>query len=125
MALLYIKKYTRAYIKAHPDWLFVFGDNMMRHGLAGQAAEARGEPNAIGIATKMKPSMEADAFLSDLDYEKWFAAEQPTMARLMKASQAGRTIIWPFDGIGTGLARLEKNAPQIWNDIEQLRLAIQ
>ncbi len=52
MTLLYIKKYTRAYIRAHPDWLFVFGDNMMRRGFGGQAAEARGEPNAIGIATK-------------------------------------------------------------------------
>lgn len=125
MALLYIKKYTRAYIQAHPDWLFLFGDNMMRNGLAGQAAEARGEPNAIGIATKLKPSMEPDAFLTDDHYDKWFAAEKPTLARLMKASQAGRTIIWPLDGIGTGLARLEKNAPGIWNDIEQLRLAIQ
>lgn len=125
MTLLYIKKYTRAYIKAHPDWLFIFGDNMLRHGLAGQAAEARGEPNAIGIATKRKPSMETDAFLSDLDYENWFAAEKPTMARLMKASQGGRTIIWPLDGIGTGLARLEKNAPSIWADIDNLRAAIQ
>jgi hypothetical protein len=125
MTLLYIKKYTRAYIKAHPDWLFIFGDNMMRHGLAGQAAEARGEPNAIGIATKRKPSMDTDAFLSDLDHENWFAAEKPTMARLIKASQSGRTIIWPLDGIGTGLARLEKNAPLIWTDIDNLRAAIQ
>lgn len=123
--LLYIKKYTRSYIKAHPDWLFVFGDNMMRHGLAGQAAEARGEPNAIGIATKRKPTMESDAFLMDHDYDNWFAAEQPTLHRLMEASQNVRTIIWPLDGIGTGLARLEKSAPSIWNDIESLRCAIQ
>lgn len=125
MTLLYIKKYTRAYIRAHPDWLFVFGDNMMRHALAGQAAEARNEPNAIGIATKLKPSMEIDAFLADHDYDNWFAAEQPTMQRLMRASQNGRTIIWPFDGIGTGLARLEKHAPSIWADIDNLRAAIE
>jgi hypothetical protein len=43
----------------------------------------------------------------------------------MEASKNGRTIIWPFDGIGTGLARLEKNAPSIWDDIEQLRLVIE
>jgi hypothetical protein len=125
VTLLYIKKYSRAYIKAHPDWLFVFGDNMLRHGLAGQAAEARGEPNAIGIATKRKPTMEADAFLSDLDYDNWLAAERTTMRRLMEASQRGRTIIWPLDGIGTGLARLEKNAPSIWAAIDNLRAAIQ
>ena len=125
MALLYMKHYTRAYIKAHPDWLFVFGDNMTRHGLAGQAQEARDEPNAIGIATKIKPSMAPDAFLTDDHYDIWFDAEKSTFARLMKASSNGRTIIWPLDGIGTGLARLERNAPAIWNDIEQLRLSIQ
>jgi hypothetical protein len=125
MTLLYIKKYTRAYIKAHPDWLFVFGDNLSRTGLGGQAAEARGEPNAIGIATKIKPTMEPDAFFTDHHYHEWFAAEQTTMRRLMEASQRGRTIIWPLDGIGTGLARLEKSAPSIWSDIDNLRAAIQ
>lgn len=125
MTLLYMKKYTRAYIKAHPDWLFVFGDNLERKGLGGQAAEARGEPNAIGIATKRKPTMEPDAFLSDSDYANWMAAERSTLHRLLAASNFGRTIIWPLDGIGTGLAQLEKRAPEIWNDIEQLRLAIQ
>lgn len=125
MTLLYIKKYTRIYIKAHPDWLFVFGDNMMRHGYGGQAAEARGEPNAIGIATKVKPSMESDAFLADQDYDNWFAAERSTLRRLMEASRSGRTIIWPHDGIGTGMAQLERRAPSIWNDIEHLRIAIE
>jgi hypothetical protein len=125
VTLLYIKKYTRAYIKAHPDWLFVFGDNLNRSGLGGQAAEARGEPNAIGIATKRRPSMEAAAFFTDADYEEWFDIERSTLARLMTSSKCGRTIIWPLDGIGTGLARLEKNAPSIWADIDNLRAAIQ
>lgn len=125
MTLLYIKKYTRAYIRSHPDWLFVFGDNLMRHGLGGQAGEARGEPNAIGIATKRKPSMEPDAFFEDHDYDNWMAAEQSTLRRLMEASMRGRTIVWPLNGIGTGLARLEKKAPSIWADIDNLRAAIE
>ena len=125
MTLLYVKKYTRAYIKAHPDWLFVFGDNLMRSGLGGQAAEARGEPNAVGIATKREPHMGTNAFLVNKDYDEWFAAEKPTLAVLMDASRNGRTIIWPLDGIGTGLARLEKQSPDIWNQIEQLRFAIE
>ena len=125
MTLLYIKKYSRAYIKAHPDWLFVFGDNLECEGLGGQAAEARGEPNAIGIATKKKPSMSPDAFFMDNDHDAWFEAEKATLRRLMEASKNGRTIIWPLDGIGTGLARLEKNAPSIWTEIEQLRFAIE
>jgi hypothetical protein len=125
VTLLYIKRFTRTYIQAHPDWLFIFGDNLARSGLGGQAAEARGEPNAIGISTKKLPTMEPGAFLTDSNYDAWFAAEKSTLRRLMEASRAGRTIIWPFDGIGTGLAQLEKRAPAIWNDIEQLRIAIE
>lgn len=128
MTLLYIKKYTRAYIKAHPDWLFVFGDNLARAGKAqgaGQAAEARDEPNAIGIATKRRPSMDESAFLTDEDYDEWVAAERSTLRRLMEASKNGRTIVWPLDGIGTNRGQLEKRAPAIWNDIEQMRFAIE
>jgi len=121
MTLLYIKSYTRAYINTHPDWLFVFGDNLARTGLGGQAAEARGEPNAIGIATKMLPTMEPSAFLADSNYDAWFAAERPTFNRLYEAAKAGRTIIWPLDGIGTGLARLEQKAPLIWREIDNVR----
>jgi hypothetical protein len=125
MTLLYLKRYSREYIQLHPDWLFVFGDNLERRGYGGQAGEARDEPNAIGIATKRKPSMDPAAFFIDADYEDWFDAEKRTLERLMKASRLCRTIIWPLDGIGTGLAQLEKRAPAIWNDIESLRLAIQ
>ena len=125
MTLLYIKRYKREYLRAHPDWLFVFGDNFERTGYGGQAGEARDEPNAIGIATKHSPSMAPNAFFSDADYDEWFVAEQPTLQRLQKASKAGRTIIWPMDGIGTGLARLEKNAPSIWSMIDNLRAALE
>ncbi len=121
MTLLYIKAYTRRYIQAHPDWLFVFGDNLARSGLGGQAKEARGEPNAIGIATKKLPNMTPGAFLSDSDYDAWFAVERLTIGSLYDAARAGRTIIWPLDGIGTGLARLEQKAPNIWTQIENVR----
>ncbi len=125
MTLLYIKRYTRSYIRSHPDWLFVFGDNLLRYGAGGQASEARDEPNAIGIATKRKPEWRADAFFSDADYDNWLAAERLNLARLMRASKRGRTIIWPLDGIGTDRAKLEKSAPAIWNTIEQFRLSIE
>lgn len=121
MTLLYIRRYTREYIRSHPDWLFVFGDNLAREGFGGQAKEARGKPNAIGIAAKRKPTMEPDAFLTDADYDQWFAAEKPTINRLYDAAKRGRTIIWPLDGIGTGLAGLEKNAPSIWTELDNVR----
>ncbi len=125
MTLLYIKRYTRPYMRAHPDWLFIFGDNMLRHGKGGQAAEARDEPNAIGIATKRKPEWGPDAFFCDADYDNWLAAERHAMARIARAAKRGRTIIWPLDGLGTGRARLEKSAPAIWHTLEQFRLSIE
>jgi len=124
MTLLYIRKYTRAYIKAHPDWLFVFGDNLAREGFGGQAKEARGEPNAVGIATKRLPDMTPGAFLTDDDLEIWRASERDVLATLWEEAKRGRTIVWPLDGIGTGLARLEQKAPEIWNELEQYRMWI-
>jgi hypothetical protein len=125
MTLLYLKRYSRIYIRTHSDWLFVYGDNLQRTGLGGQAAEARGECNAIGIATKRAPSMDETAFLIPEDYDEWFAIEKGTLRHLMEMSRAGRTIIWPLDGIGTGLAQLEKRAPNIWDVIEGLRMSIE
>jgi hypothetical protein len=40
-------------------------DSVQRHGLAGQAKEMRGEPNAIGVATKRAPSTNPKAFFDD------------------------------------------------------------
>ncbi len=40
-------------------------DSVQRHGLAGQAKEMRGEPNAIGVATKWAPSTNPKAFFDD------------------------------------------------------------
>jgi hypothetical protein len=54
--------------RRHRDRLFVFGDNDARRGLAGQAA-IRGEPNAIGLATKRSPSHVAHAYYRDDDFE--------------------------------------------------------
>jgi redox-sensitive bicupin YhaK (pirin superfamily) len=41
--------------------LFVFGDNLRRTGFGGQAAEMRGEPNAVGIAPGYEQKHFADA----------------------------------------------------------------
>lgn len=125
MTLLYIKKYTRAYIQAHPNWTFVFGDNLLRRGLKGQAFSARGEPNAVGIATKRAPRMSPDAYLKDIDFNEWYGKQSWSFEYLLKLSHSGKTIIWPLDGIGTGLAQLEKKAPLIWYSIEDLRMALE
>lgn len=93
----------RADLKANPGIAYVFGDNEERWGLGGQAAEMRGEPNAVGVATLKAPGV----FWSDGNY----ATIYRDMAPLVLALRDGHLIVFPLDGIGTGLADLERRAP--------------
>lgn len=119
--LAYCNHITREMLRSNPEILFVFGDNLIRRGLGGQAKEMRGEPNAVGIATKRLPSMGKGAFFTDEDFESWknFSEEAFILLRI-RASQE-KLIIWPMQGIGTGFARLRSKAPKIWIEIEKLR----
>lgn len=112
-------------LQQEPETLFVFGDNMMRKGLGGQAAAMRGEPNAVGIPTKELPSMAGNAFLSDADFARWKDASLPDWSRLFYQARQGGKIVWPEAGIGTGRARLEKKAPSIAGAIKRNLAALQ
>lgn len=114
---------TRQMLRDELDTLFVFGDNMERRGLGGQAAEMRGEPNAVGIPTKRRPSMDDGAFLNDKDCHEWFNECVGAMSRLVAHNPNG-TIVWPSAGIGTGLAQLESRAPLIWQTLEVFKSAL-
>lgn len=110
---------TRGQVRAEPDHLFIFGDNLERSGLGGQAKEMRGERNAFGIPTKRSPSMEPNAFFSDAPDE--MLAVNAAFARisnwLLPTSRYSR-IVWPMDGIGTGLAKLQLHSPYIYDMIQ-------
>ncbi len=119
--LEYRNHITREMLRSNPWTLFVFGDNLVRKGLGGQAKEMRGEPNAIGIATKRWPSRHKKAFFTDADFESWRNFSEDTFVLLRIRASQGKLIIWPKQGIGTGLARLKNCAPSIWAEIEKLR----
>lgn len=121
MSFRYEKHITRQMLRDNPNTLFVFGDNMERRGFGGQAAEMRGEPNAVGIPTKHKPSMSEDAFFTDEDTKDWFTAVEKDFQRLLGHLRSGGDVVWPADGIGTGRAQLERRAPRIWDLIERFR----
>lgn len=116
--LRYEKFITREMMQAEPDTLFVFGDNLEKTGYGGQAAEMRGEPNAVGVPTKHKPSMALPAFFTDYD----FALVAPILGTVFSGLVAhvceGKRVVWPADGIGTGMAQLRDRAPKIWELIE-------
>ena len=108
---------TRQMLRDEPDVLFVFGDNMQRRGLGGQAAAMRGEPNAVGIPTKKFPSMGPNSFFTNEDHELWWIATTSDANRLRYHKG---TIVWPQAGIGTGRAQLTQRAPKIMDAINAL-----
>lgn len=109
---------TRQMLRAEPDTLFVFGDNMVARGFGGQAKEMRGEPNAVGIPTKLLPDMDETSFLRDEDLSRVRWKIDRAFLRLAFHMLSGGSVVWPADGIGTGLAELPKRAPAIWQLIE-------
>lgn len=121
MPLIIVPRYTRADLRANPTWLYAFGDNMEERGLGGQAKEARGEPNAVGIPTKWRPERDPQAYFADKDYPHVQPDIDAAFTKLWQHLSEGGTAVWPKDGVGSGLAELETRAPLIWGFIERLR----
>lgn len=101
-------------MKKNPNSLFIFGDNCRRKGTGGQAV-IRGMKNVAGIATKIEPSMNDNAFFSDSNYQfatnVIFTDIENIKTRL--ASGEYSAIVFPLDGLGTGLAKLSDKAPKV------------
>ena len=95
--------YTPGLLRSKPERIFVFGDNLLRKGTAGQAV-IRFEPNAFGVPTKRAPSMERSAFFSDRDDEINAIAIALT-----------NTVVFPAAGLGTGLARMAECSPEAYS----------
>jgi len=110
-----VTKYTNADVKANPNKIYVFGDNTQRKGTGGQA-QIRNNPNAMGIATKLSPSMESSAFMNDRDLAK---NKSIIDADIAKIKATGKPVVLPKDGLGTGLAKLKEKAPQTYNYLKQ------
>lgn len=113
MPVIFQKFYTRTQIQANRSALYVFGDNMARAGYGGQAKEARGEPNSVGIPTKNQPSMNEAAFFTNADLPRVTPIIDAEFNKLRQHLAAGGTVIWPADGIGTQRAQLSERAPLI------------
>jgi len=122
--VIILDRYTRSLIMANPTVLFAFGDNLARVGFGGQAAEARGCLNAIGVPTKISPSQ----FIFDedviQDMDRFKVPIVRAFAILRTHIRKGKDVVWPKDGVGTGLARLHITAPILFSAIEVLKDAV-
>jgi hypothetical protein len=110
-----VDRYSIADVKANPNKIYVFGDNLQRTGTGGQAV-IRNNPNAMGIVTKLKPTMNPDAFMSDDDIDM---NRQNIDSDIRKIKNKNKTLVFPKDGFGTGLAKLKEKAPQTYAYLKQ------
>jgi hypothetical protein len=120
MPVIFQDVIRREDLRAHPDRLYLFGDNEARAGKgrgAGQAGECRGEPNAVGVATKRRPSMEPGSFWSDDDFERCAAIIDRDLQRAFEHAKAGGLVVVPRSGIGTGRSELPIRAPRLMEHI--------
>lgn len=111
--MIIFKRYIlRTDLVANPDTYYLFGDNVKRYGLGGQAREMRGEPNAIGIATKWAPDNLRASYFSD-ENEKCLEIVQADFAKVFDLVKNNKDIVVPADGLGTGLSNLQLHAPEL------------
>ncbi|KKL08285.1 hypothetical protein LCGC14_2577390 [marine sediment metagenome] len=105
---------TKEMIEESTHIIFIFGDNLLQRGLGGQAKVCRPFVNkgkALGIPTKRKPTMYADAFFSDRDDE--IRAVRWAIRTIISKYDGGYTIIF-MPNIGRGYAKLPEKSPRIY-----------
>ncbi len=117
--IIFQHRIYRIDLRTNPDVLYVFGDNVKRIGLGGQAGEMRGEPNAVGVATKWAPSMDNKEFFDDTDYYRIVKIIDEDFYPLFKAAEKGKTIVFPADGLGTGLSEMPTRCPKLYQHVRR------
>ena len=98
----------------NPRHLYIFGDNLIKQGKGGQAI-IRDCPNAFGIPTKRYPDNEKTSFFSDKPDEV-YAVETTInrLNRLTKTTKKYNVIVFPYYGLGTGLAKMPECSPLLY-----------
>ena len=113
--------YSTAQCIANPMYIYVFGDNTKKVGNGGQA-QIRPCNNTFGIATKRAPSNDDAAFFDDsiADYVAMFNDIYRLHVMMSSPLSEEYTLVFPVDGLGTGLSELPKRAPFINSQLSLL-----
>lgn len=110
--IIYVDRLSVELCRENKMSIYVFGDNMIGKGKASQAC-IRDEINSFGIPTKKLPSMMTGSFLEDTLEERKIIRGK--LLELCEWANRGYQIVFPRDGLGTGLARMELYAPNCFN----------
>lgn len=106
--------YTKELLRAHPDKIFIFGDNMKSIGKGGQAI-IRDERNAYGIATKHSPSTNSNAYFSDDDlFNQKVMFMLNRQLDILDNKALSTVLVFPAGGLGTGLSAMPVQCPKLF-----------
>lgn len=122
MPVIFQKAICREDLIRNRQVLYVFGDNVERKGLGGQARHMRHEPNAVGVATKYTPYSFFSEDPGDVVTQNRIIDED--MKRLFEKVKAGGVVVWPASGIGVLRAELAERAPSTWDHLQQKLAAL-
>jgi len=117
--VLFSGHYSIELCKQYPEVLWVFGDNMQRTGMGGQAI-IRQQPNCIGVATKVTPGN--DFFVEGNISHMGTICED--LAQIESALHAKRRVVIPITpegriSLGCGLAALPYHSPTAYAFLER------
>ena len=107
----FLKKYKK-------EVIFVFGDNLDRRGLGGQAAIARKVTNSYGFVTKKYPTHSPSDYYKPSEYSNKFISE---IKKLKKEIEKNNDIIYLVPTLGNGLA----NKFNIWENVIRNNIKIE
>lgn len=100
---------TREYLRANPNHVFVFGDNLLGIGKGG-AALLRDEPNTYGFITKKAPNNRESSFYKPEEYKSVFVTE---LHRLVQEALKHPERTYLVSMLGSKLA----NRYRIWEEV--------
>lgn len=109
--------YTVEIVNKNKDKIYVFGDNLEKQGKGGQAI-IRDCPNTFGIPTKRKPATTDDSYFSDQKEE--IEAVKFALRELYVLMKGGYEIVFPKDGLGTGLAKMQEKSPLAFAEMQNI-----
>jgi hypothetical protein len=106
----------RRFIQLHPEWIFLYGNDLYNKGCLGQAWFAFGEPNAFRVPTCRKICNNASAkFYFNEHLDEYIEALDKELALIPKD---GRPII-PFRKMGEGCSRLKELGPKCYEYLQR------
>lgn len=103
--------YTRKLVEENPQNLYIFGENEAQQGsirIGGGQAVIRGLENTFGFCTK-ESIMD---FWSDMNYANNINKIEEDIKSLKAKSAFYENIVFPANGLGTGLSQCPKKCPR-------------